>query len=260
MIIHQVYGIYDDGKPMNELFTTGSNLWKEYCEKHGHIYKLWDKKECEELVNTYNNIKSYYYDVKYPIMKCDIIRFLIIYQFGGMYVDLDVQPNNDKINIDENELSLCKYDNLKHKQGSCEYDIEIIYSKKYNISLYNFIAFYVPQQIEEKDKIEIYKTWQVRYVFHTTGPRSFTRYMKFNKIKCNTLSTYQFKEDEKYTIKDDYLKYDFISHHSFSYSPHGKKKSVRYRPRKKKPVESSSESEEEVFNVSIDEEGFYSLI
>ena len=230
MIIHQVYGIYDDGKPMNELFTTGSNLWKEYCEKHGHIYKLWDKKECEELVNTYNNI------------------------------NLDVQPNNDKINIDENELSLCKYDNLKHKQGSCEYDIEIIYSKKYNISLYNFIAFYVPQQIEEKDKIEIYKTWQVRYIFNTTGPRSFTRYMKLNKIKCNTLSTYQFKEDEKYTIKDDYLKYDFISHHSFSYSPHGKKKSVRYRPRKKKPVESSSESEEEVFNVSIDEEGFYSLI
>ena len=84
--------------------------------------------------------------------------------------------------------------------------------------------------------------------------------MKFNKIKCNTLSTYLFKEDEKYTIKDDYLKYDFISYHSCSYSPHGNKKNLKYRPRKKKPVESSSESEEEVFNVSIDEEGFYSLI
>ncbi len=216
MIIHQVYGLFRDDKPMNELFLKSSEEWKNYADRNGHIYKLWNADECDELVNTYSEIKEYYYDVKYPIMKCDIIRFLIIYQFGGMYVDLDVMPNKNVIKMDLDKLTLCNYVNKK-----TELDIEIISSQKYNKDLYNFLK-YIPTQIDEKNKIDIYEKWKVRYVFHTTGPRSFIRYCKENNIKYNTIPTIHLKSDEKYGVVDiskiyDIENIDCISYYSLSY-------------------------------------------
>ena len=33
-----------------------------------------------------------YYSVRYTIMKVDIIRFIILHKYGGLYVDLDIIP------------------------------------------------------------------------------------------------------------------------------------------------------------------------
>jgi len=223
MIIHQVYGLFRDDKPMNELFTQSSKHWKEYAERNDHIYKLWTADECDELVNTYDEIKKYYYDVKYPIMKCDIIRFLIVYQFGGMYVDLDVLPNKNVIKIDPTKLTLCKYPNR-----NTDLDIEIISSYKYNQDLYKYLQ-YIPTQIEEKDKIDVYKDWKVRYVFQTTGPRSYMRYAKLNKIKCDTISVIHLNDKQKYgevdlSKIDGIEDIDCISYFSMSYNT---KKNIR---------------------------------
>lgn len=230
MIIHQVYGLFKDGKPMNELFTASSTKWREYCDTNGYTYKLWNAEEVEELVNTYTNVKNYYYDVKYPVMKCDIARFLIIYSFGGMYVDLDVIPNKNVIEINENKLTLCKYMNKKDNM-----DIEIIYSPKYNIDLFNYIAFYIPSQIEEKNKIEIYEKWIIRYIFNTTGPQSFRRYLKMNKMEFNIIPTRHLEKDEKFgeINMDNYLDYDCLSYFSLSYNPHGDK-NMKYKKYVKK--------------------------
>tara|TARA_R100001463_G_scaffold112756_1_gene167873 strand:- start:2741 stop:3433 length:693 start_codon:yes stop_codon:yes gene_type:complete len=230
MIIHQIYGLFDDGKEMSELFKIGSNKWIEYCDRNNHIYKLWNKEEVEQLVNTYTNVKNYYYDVKYPIMKCDIARFLILYQFGGMYVDLDVMPNKEVINIDETKLAVCKYMNK-----NLEFDIEIIYSPKQNFNLWEYVAFYIPSQIEEKDKIDIYDKWKIRYVFHTTGPYSFIRYVKSKKVEYNIIPTIHLEKDEKYGIDVseiyDIQNIDCLSYFSLSYNPHGDK-NVSYKKQK----------------------------
>ena len=227
MLIHQIYGLYEDGKEMSELFKESSKKWKEYAERNNDIYKLWTAEECKELVDTYGNIKDYYYDVKYPVMKCDIMRFLIVYQFGGMYVDLDVIPNQEVIDIDEDNLTLCKYINKKDNM-----DIEIIYSKKYNISLYNFIAFYVPEQIKEKDET-LPKSWIVRYIFHTTGPQSFRRYLKKHKMKFDIISTRHLEKTEIFgkINLELYNQYECLSYFSMSYNPHGKK-NVEYKKKK----------------------------
>jgi len=226
MIVHQIYGLYDDGKEMPPLFQASNKAWREYCDKNNHIYKLWDKKQVEELIDTYANLK-YYYGVKYPIMKVDIARFIIIYQFGGLYVDLDVLPNKEKIDIDENKLCLCKYVN---KKEMC--DIEMIYAPKQYFLLWEFVALYVPKQIEEKDNIDIYKKWRVRYVFQTTGPQSFIRFIKYKSIDYDLILTLsldkyiKFKDIETskiYNIED----VDCISYYSISYNPH--KKYVSYK-------------------------------
>ena len=238
MIIHQVYGLFDDGKEMNVLFKTGSEAWKKYCDRNNHIYKMWNKKECDELVNTYTNIKNYYYDVKYPVMKVDIVRFLIIYQFGGMYVDLDVLPFKDNINIDESKLSLCNYlwtPNGEVKKKTIA-DIEILSAPKQYLPLWEFIALYVPKQIKEKDEIEVYKDWKIRYIFQTTGPPSFRRFMKIKKMTYNTIDTLGLPKEVSINDEiniDNYggLDYDCLSYFSLSYNPHGNK-NVQYRKKK----------------------------
>ena len=227
MIIHQIYGLFNDGKEMPPLFQASSKAWSEYCDKNNHIYKLWDKKQVEELIDTYTNLKNYYYDVKYPIMKCDIARFIIVYQFGGLYVDLDVLPNKEIINIDENKLTLCKYINKKE-----ECDIEMLYAPKQFLPLWEFVALYVPKQIEEKDNIDVYKNWIIRYVFQTTGPQSFRRYLKNKKLEFNIIKTIHLEKNEKYgEINIDEIQgiedIDCLSYFSLSYNPH--KKNVSYK-------------------------------
>ena len=237
MIIHQIYGLFDDGKPMNDIFKFGHNKWKDYCDKNGYIYKLWNKQQIEELVNTYDDIKKYYYDVKYPVMKADISRFLVLYQFGGMYVDLDCCPNQDNIIIDENKLTLANYIwGIQGRMDKGDLDIEVIASPKYNKFLYEYIAKYVPTQIEEKNKIKIYDEWKIRYVFQTTGPASFKRWLKLNKIKKNDINTIPcllLKDGIHMNDIDmndyDNLKYDIISHFSLSYTPHPTKRHLKYK-------------------------------
>ena len=230
-LIHQIYGLYADGKEMNELFKTSNKEWSEYAKRNDCIYKLWNKEEVEELVNTFANIKEYYYDVKYPVMKVDIARFLIIYHFGGMYVDLDVIPIKDKIEIDETKLTLCKYMNKKDNM-----DIEIIYSPKYNLDLFNFVAFYIPSQISEKNET-LPNSWKIRYVFHTTGPQSFRRYLKKNKLEFNIIPTAHLEKEDTFGIGIDMIKYgdydyDCLSYFSMSYNPHGNK-NVEYKKKNK---------------------------
>ena len=207
---------------MPPLFQASSDAWKQYCDKNNHIYKLWNNKEVEELIDTYANLK-YYYDVKQPIMKCDIARFIIIYQFGGLYVDLDVLPNKEKIDIDEDKLSLCKYMN---KKEIC--DIEMIYAPKRYLPLWEFVALYVPKQIEEKDNIDIYKNWIIRYVFQTTGPCSFRRFLKTKNLEFNIIKTIHLEKDEKFKEVEpskiyDIKNIDCLSYFSLSYNPHGNK-------------------------------------
>mgnify|MGYP003627865559 CR=1 FL=1 len=240
MIIHQIYGLYDDGKPMNTLFSQGSIRWRDYCANLGYTYVLWDKYNVEELINTYTDIKAYYYSVKYPIMKVDIARFLILYQFGGLYVDLDVVPNTNKDFIEDKEkLHMCNY-LWTHKnmvKTEKESDLEMVYSPKYNQDLYKWLK-HLPSVIESKDKIEVYKEWVIRYIFHTTGPPAFRKFMKQNKIEWLPIDvvaldqTYKFGDLDGVNVNEKFGNQDYkcVSYFSMSYNPH--KKDVSYRKKK----------------------------
>ena len=241
MIIHQVYGIFRDSKPMNEMFKTSSNEWFLIAKNNGWKYMLWDNRMCDMLVAYYPEFYDLYNNVRFKIMRCDIIRFLIVYQFGGIYVDMDVFPNRKDLSFitDKNKFHMCVYYWTPQYCDTNIPDIEMLYSPRKNIDLYNFIK-YIPSQIEEKDKIDVYKTWKIRYVFNTTGPQSFRRFIKQNMIKFNHIKVAQIEKGIPYNIdKNKLIKYgdlniyDCISFFSLSYNPHGSK-SVRYKNNKKK--------------------------
>lgn len=232
--IHQIYGLFDDGTSFtdNELFKDSVMKWiyiitknnNDKNRKYNYEYKLWDKKKCEELVAMYPQF-DYYHNLRFKIMKVDFMRFLILYHYGGLYSDMDIMPrieNLDFIFENENNYFVSKYVN----KNNDIYDIEILSSCNPREALFYDYLFYIPTQIEEKNKIEVYKNWKIRYVFHTTGPRAFNRFLKNYTLGCrNILSLNTILFDEGITkdnipqeIIDEYFDIHFYSFHSLSYN------------------------------------------
>ena len=217
----------------NRIVTENNNIKNNYFN---YVYKLWGKRECEELIDKYPDF-YYYYDVKYKIMKVDIIRFLILYEYGGIYSDLDVIPNIKSIHFLSNKdashkIYCCKYNNKINNL----WDIEVMgVMEKNNKILYDYLL-YIPSQITGKNNIKIYDTWVVRYVFQTSGPRCFNRFIKKNKLENNLIELKTILLDKDIKINDelncDINLYHFISYHSLSYNPH-KSKNIKYSKKKK---------------------------
>jgi len=252
LYIHQIYGLFDDGKEMPELFKQSylkysyiafnNNRWDD--RKYNYEYKLWDKKACEELLKKYGFVKNYYDKVRYKIMKVDIMRFVILYEYGGIYSDMDIIPkiyNLDFILDNENNEYISHYYWTPQKKGDkIVMDMEIIgCGNPKNILFLNYLL-HIPNEIEEKNKMEIYNSWKIRYVFQTTGPPSFRRFLKKNKcdknirplIVCGIKKGISFKDEFN---KENYgnIDYEFLSYFSLSYKQdiHGNK-NVEYKKKK----------------------------
>jgi len=213
--IHQIFGLLGDTE-MPELFVNCQKKVIEWCDKNDYSYRFWDAKCCERLIKKYPEFKDMYDNARHKIMKVDIIRFIILHYYGGMYLDLDVEPNDIRLKNYDFACASCiinkntkKGDKIKNKP----YEIEILQSCPCNPILTEFLR-YAKTQIEEKNKMEIYNDWKVRYVLHTTGPLSFCRFMKDKKV-----DTYKRRGGNSTDINDGA---DFISHHSASYMSNGK--------------------------------------
>ncbi len=168
---------------------------------------------CTKLINKYPEFKKMYNSVKYPVMRSDIMRFLILYEEGGMYVDMDVLPLKKKYEYDR--LSFCEY-YYSPKKPKTITDIEVIYAPKGHEVMYDYLKF-VETQIKEKNKT-IPKDWKVRYIFYTTGPKSFNKFLKKYKIEYGEIKSNISNIDDLRIFKG--VDYDVISYFSMSYNPH----------------------------------------
>jgi mannosyltransferase OCH1-like enzyme len=82
-IIHQ---IHMGKRPLSEQELKWQNTWKEYNPEWEFI--LWD----DEKLKTLNIINEQYLnDCDNYSMKSDILRFDILFQFGGLYIDTDFE-------------------------------------------------------------------------------------------------------------------------------------------------------------------------
>ena len=179
--VHQIFGLLGDTE-LPELFKINQQKTLKWCKDNNYSYRLWDKKSCDLLIKKYPEFIDLYNNAKYDIMRVDIIRFLILHYYGGLYLDMDCCPNIDKLKEQDKFILAWRVTGAeKHKNRPPHYEMEVIQSYPCNHILTDFLR-YVKTQIIEKDKIKIYETWKCRYVFHTTGPFSLNRFLKKNKL------------------------------------------------------------------------------
>jgi len=184
-MIHQVYGIFDDGIELSDIPIYKQNVdeTQKFCKLHNYEYKLWDLKDCEKLIEEdFSEYSQLWKDFRYPIQRADFIRYCILYKYGGLYLDCDIRPMK---NLDcifssletEEPFYFVHWDNDKDKKA-----YNAIMGSVKNQEIFLRIIEQVKKDYYEKSKIKTYETWKGRFVFQTTGHSMLERVFKKQKI------------------------------------------------------------------------------
>ena len=180
MIVHQIFFNIGKGE-LNEIprFYQCYKNNKSKCQKQGIQYKLWSRSMVEDLLNKRENsdYKRLYFDFDQDIMRIDFARYLILYRFGGIYIDLDICMMNKSIK----HLFKLPYFFVKWSDSHLPYNA-LLGTHKDN-PLYKEILDHCKESYYEKSKQKIYEIWKGRFVFQTTGHFMLQRVLKKHKIK-----------------------------------------------------------------------------
>eukprot|EP00658_Telonema_sp_P-2_P025954 TRINITY_DN20471_c0_g1_i3.p1 TRINITY_DN20471_c0_g1~~TRINITY_DN20471_c0_g1_i3.p1 ORF type:complete len:530 (+),score=112.19 TRINITY_DN20471_c0_g1_i3:56-1645(+) len=87
-IIHQTYKVRE---PLPGAWNSTPDAWQKMHP--GWDYKFWTDVSMREFVEKeYSWFLPTYDAYQYPIQRADVIRYLAVYHYGGIYADLDLQP------------------------------------------------------------------------------------------------------------------------------------------------------------------------
>jgi len=186
MKIHQVFWAFKDGKDISHFpqFLAQTDRTFECCVKYGIHYKMWDLDDCEKLIDKYPQYRELWDNFRFPIQRADFIRYLILYDEGGIYLDCDVCPIADL-----RELFTLKEFFVRWADDKRQLPYNAVMGSQSKNPLFIEIMQEVIRSVEEKNKIKIYEKWVGRLVFQTTGHFMLQRVLKKhpNVLKMNIL-------------------------------------------------------------------------
>jgi mannosyltransferase OCH1-like enzyme len=176
LIIHQIWfqGIENIIQPYKNCFIRTikfleNTKWKHY---------FWDKQKIEDFIlKEYPDYWNIYNKCHILVQKLDVARYIILYHYGGCYMDMDMEILKDFINLidinDELIFSLVKIGG---------YNNGILFSSKNNKFWFDFL-----KNID--NKINLIKFDNMINVQLSTGPFNFTNFINKNKniYKIKTL-------------------------------------------------------------------------
>ena len=194
-IIHQIF--LDIGlKPYKyrKDYQRNVSINKAMNPDYKHI--LWRDKEVEKFIKKQSkDIRYLWNDFPDPFYKIDFVRYLILQEYGGIYIDLDVSCKIplSKIN-DKNRVPKILGQWTDPKTGKIRINNNVI---SLDTKLYPKLIKYAISQYNEKKRMPIYKTWKKRRFLHSVGSKMFVRFAKINKIEDNKIEFVQMFEDEQ---------------------------------------------------------------
>ena len=91
-IIHQIWMNFSNNKEYNvppAKYAKSGDSWKQ--NHKGFLYICWSKDLVEDFVATFfNKYRDIYNNLKYNIQRIDIVRYMFLYRYGGVYADMDI--------------------------------------------------------------------------------------------------------------------------------------------------------------------------
>lgn len=166
-IIHQIWWQGDSNIP-NEMIE-----WRKGWKKNHSTYTfiLWDKDTFEKLLYRlqhpfYNTI---YADLSLMIQKIDFCKYIVLYHYGGVYVDMDTiseQPLDELLPLSDltvSKLTIYKYLNIQLINNG------VLLATRGHL-FFNYLLLEIYYNRRKKR----YQTTDL-YIMESTGPIAFTR-------------------------------------------------------------------------------------
>ena len=89
-IIHQIW--YQGENNIPPLHKDFQSKCKELYPEPNWTYMFWTEKSITELIeNEYPNLMKYFKGFPHLLQKIDFARYIILYHYGGCYIDMDVE-------------------------------------------------------------------------------------------------------------------------------------------------------------------------
>jgi len=177
MIPKTIHQIWIGNNPISEEHKGFIQKWKEMYGDYTYVF--WDNKRVDEENIIPQRKHKYFYSNEYPIvLKADILRYEIVRQRGGIYIDIDAEPLRK---MDDCMLD-CHF--LGGRQSNNQVAIGI-FGAEVGCSLLNEVSETIGDNIEKKLSERVPLT----EIYLFTGPTFFD------------------KVCEKYVGKDGYVFY-----------------------------------------------------
>ncbi len=90
VVCHFCWGLWDDG-PMPDRFREAVGQWG----RQGWKVRIWQRAEMMELLHQHPDVLAICQILPRRVQWADLLRYLIIYEHGGLYSDLDCHPTPD---------------------------------------------------------------------------------------------------------------------------------------------------------------------
>lgn len=219
-IIHQIWYNLGNGNTIPEKYKKYQQSWINHHQNWKYI--LWNESTGDKLIQDYYpQYYNLYKNVKYPIMKIDILRYCILELYGGLYADIDYKClSNFEDYIEKNnqyELFFNETPKALLKNNYC--NSLIISTKQYH-------PFWKILIKESFNRIQnYYDIYHIYYVLKTTGPGLISDVitnLKENNIKlynkinilpfdqfnfCNSCQVCSPSKNKKLYAVHDYVSY-----------------------------------------------------
>jgi inositol phosphorylceramide mannosyltransferase catalytic subunit len=180
-IIHQIWITFNPNECKkfedNELFKIQNERTINFCKKNDIKYLLHNDEECEKLLSKYPEHIDFYNNLRYPTQKCDFLRYLIIYEYGGLYLDMDVSPVRDLNDIWNEKVFLVRWNDTPNIPYTA------VMACEKNSNFFKEVIEHFYESYESKKDMDYYKKWKGKFVFHTSAHHMINRVLKKQEEK-----------------------------------------------------------------------------
>lgn len=187
-IIHQIW-LQGELNIPNKYYSNISSVKKFH---NSWQYILWDEIKILKLILTKKEWTDIYYKFIYIHQKIDFAKYVILYTYGGIYIDIDVEViksfdniigKKDSYDLIVSKTSVNSYESLITSGSFETYNNGIIIAKKNSKILLILINYII-----EKFYLPFFES-KVFNINYTTGPYIFTDVISKNKSNVKILDS-----------------------------------------------------------------------
>jgi mannosyltransferase OCH1-like enzyme len=89
-ICHQLW----KSETIPDAFKESTSQVKQLCESLGWTYRVWTESQWMDVIENHYKFLHKTYELLNIIQKVHLAKYVILYHFGGLYLDLDVTPTS----------------------------------------------------------------------------------------------------------------------------------------------------------------------